>query len=239
MREHGWAWMTGRLLAILILGIWGASFFGGGSGEKEFQKSLDALKKIHSFRASYSGTPTGYQHSDLLWEVDCDRGMSHQQQLIRTTETNPPVEMKRDEFYMGGKQYERLGDGAWSQMKIAWQGSSPRAYCVHLADGTDSDVLPPIATMLKRGILQKGDKKTVNGVRCREWMVTIKGVLANLEHDTVCIGIDDHLPYEMTIDWQHSHSSYSDYNTTIQFDVPQVQAASAPTARIEESTSDE
>lgn len=232
IREHGWAWMAGRLLAILILGVWAASFFGGGSGEKEFQKTLDAMKQIHSFRASYSGTPTGYMHADLLWEVDCLRGMVHQQQNYQSTQTDPPVETKRDEIYVGGKQYERMGDGAWSQVKIAWQGGSPKWYCVNLGQGTDNDVLPPIATMLKRGILQKGDKKTVNGVRCREWNVTMKGSSQpNLEHDTVCIGLDDHLPYEMTVDWQHSHSSFSDYNTAIQFDVPEVavQPASAPT----------
>ena len=219
--------MAGRLLAILILGVWAASFFGGGSGEKEFQKTLDAMKQVHSFRASYSGTPTGNMHSDLLWEVDCQRGMVHQQQHYQALQTDPPIETKRDEIYVGGMQYERMGDGAWSQVKIAWQGGSPKWYCVNLGQGTDNDVLPPIATMLKRGILQKGDKKTVNGVRCREWLVTIKGYLANLEHDTVCIGLDDHLPYEMTVDWQHSHSSFSDYNTAIQFDLPEVASQTA------------
>jgi len=233
MREHGWAWMVGRLLAILILGLWGASFFGKGSGEKEFQKTLDALKQVHSFRASYSGMPSGYLHNDLLWEVDCEREIVHQQRHIRSTpaSTDPPIDMKEDEFYVAGKQYERMSDGAWSQMRVAWQGGSAKWYCVNLGQGADSDVLPPIATMLQRGILQKGDKKTVNGVRCREWLVTIKGPLANLEHDTVCIGLEDHLPYEMTVDWQGSHSSFSDYNTTIQFDLPEaaVQPAAAPT----------
>ena len=61
--------------------------------------------------------------------------------------------------------------------------------------------MPQIATMIQRGILQKGDKKTVNGVRCREWLVTMKGAPSGLEHDTVCLGLEDHLPYEMTVDW--------------------------------------
>lgn len=233
MREHSWAWMAGRLLAIILLGLWGASFFGGGSGEKEFQKTLDALKQVHSFRASYSGTPSGYQHLDQLWEIDCERGIVHQQQHIRSTPAAPePVDTKQDEFYVGGKQYGRMSDGAWSQMQASWQGNAAKWYCANLGQGTDSNVLPPIATMLQRGILQKGDKKTVNGVRCREWLVTIKGPLANLEHDKVCIGIEDHLPYEMTVDWQGSHSSFSDYNTPMQFDLPEgamqpVQPASA------------
>jgi hypothetical protein len=85
--------------------------------------------------------------------------------------------------------------------------------------------------MIKRGVIQKGDKKTMNGVRCREWLVTMKGGMTGLEHDTVCIGLDDHLPYEVTVDWAHSHSTFSDYNTPLQFDLPEaaVQPASATT----------
>jgi len=74
--------------------------------------------------------------------------------------------------------------------------------------------------MIRRGIIQKGDKKTVNGVKCREWLVTMKGAPSGLEHDTVCLGLQDNLPYEMTVDWQNSHTSFSDYNTAIQFDLP-------------------
>jgi hypothetical protein len=76
--------------------------------------------------------------------------------------------------------------------------------------------------MIRRGIIQKGDKKTVNGVRCREWLVTMKGAPGGLEHDTVCVGLDDHLPYETTVDWMHSRSSFSDYNTALKLEVPEV-----------------
>jgi len=43
----------------------------------------------------------------------------------------------------------------------------------------------------------------------------------NLEHDTVCIGLEDHLPYEMSTEGNLTHYSFSDYNTSIQFDVPE------------------
>jgi hypothetical protein len=235
MLNRNWLWLIARLGVVLILGLIAAIYyFGGGSGEKEFQKSLDAMKQVHGFRASYSGMPSGYRHSELLWEIDCDRQIVHQQQHVKPTVTehadgSPAQEFSRDEVYVKGHQYQHLDDGGWLPLKIVWQGGSAKWYCMNLAQGTDTNVLPPIATMLKRGILQKGDKKTVNGVRCREWLVTMKGPLANLEHDTVCLGLDDHLPYEMTVDWQYSHSSFSDYNTPIQFDLPEaaVQPASA------------
>ena len=35
----------------------------------------------------------------------------------------------------------------------------------------------------------------------------------------MCIGLDDHLPYELTME-NGGHYSYSDYNRPIQFDVP-------------------
>ncbi len=88
--------------------------------------------------------------------------------------------------------------------------------------------MPPIATMIQRGVIQKGEKKTVNGMRCREWLVTMRGGLRGLEHATVCIGLEDHLPYEMTVDWDNSRTSISDYNTQIAFDLPE--AAVQPTS---------
>jgi hypothetical protein len=52
----------------------------------------------------------------------------------------------------------------------------------------------------------------VSGVRCREWHVTFKAG-RGLEHDTVCLGLDDHLPYEMIVDSRHLRTVYSDYNS--------------------------
>jgi hypothetical protein len=59
----------------------------------------------------------------------------------------------------------------------------------------------------------------------------MKGAPGGLEHDTVCLGLEDRLPYELTVDWQHSRTNFSDYNAAIQFDLPEaaVQPASAGT----------
>jgi hypothetical protein len=57
----------------------------------------------------------------------------------------------------------------------------------------------------------------------------MKGGRTGLEHDTVCLGLDDHLPYELTVDWENSRSTFSDYNAPVPFDLPEaaVQPASA------------
>jgi hypothetical protein len=227
--ERYWLWMGGRLIFGVALVAWALSYLGTGSGEKEFQKTLDAMKQIHSFRVAYTATPPT-QHMEMLWEVDCGRDILHHQEHFVQTNASTSNEMTQDQMYVGGRQYDRQRDGSWAQSKYAYQAASAKWYCGHLAEGADTSPFPQIATMIKRGIIQKGDKKTVNGVRCREWLVAMKGAPSGLEHDTVCLGLEDNLPYEVTVDWQHSRADFSDYNAPIQFDLPEaaVQPASAP-----------
>jgi hypothetical protein len=216
MGERYWLWVGARLLVALAIVAWAASYLTTGSGEKEFQKTLDAMKQVHSFRVAYSAS-LGTQHDELLWEVDCDKDILHHQ--WHQSGSNGPTEMSRDEIEIATKYYVRGQDGSWTN-HYATQGTSAKWYCSQIAQGIDSNLLPQIATMIRRGIIQKGDNKTVNGVRCREWLVTMKGGFQGLEHDTVCLGREDHLPYEMTVDWQHSRSSFSDYNTPLRLDLP-------------------
>jgi len=220
MGSRYWLWLAGRLLAAGVIVLWAASFLRTGSGEKEFQKTLDAMKQVHSFRAAYLANPSG-QRAETLWEVDCDRGLLHYQSLSAEIGGNPPQGWNQDELHVAEWVYQRQADGTWSHTKYTAGNRSAKWYCVRLEQGTDSYLLPEIATMIKRGIIEEGDKKTVNGVRCREWRVTMKNRSINLEHDTVCIGLEDHLPYEMSTEGNLTHYSFSDYNTSIQFDVPE------------------
>jgi hypothetical protein len=139
--------------------------------------------------------------------------------------------VNREELHVGAVVYEHKADDSWGGQ---YDGAiTPQVVCQTLAQGTNSALLPNIATMIKRGIIEKGDKKTVNDVRCREWKVTMKGGPGGMEHDTVCLGLDDHLPYEMTVDWEHSRATYSDYNGSFQLDLPAavLQSASAPSGQ--------
>lgn len=227
MDNKYWLWVIVRLAVGVAIVAWAASYLGTGSSEKEFQKTLDAMKQVHSFRVAYTSTP-GTQHNDMLWEVDCARDILHQQTHFVDTRTDPPQDFNQNQLFVAGRAYNRKDDGSWAP-GFAGGGGSAKRYCSNLSQGTESSLLPQIGTMIKRGILQKGDKKIVNGVRCREWLVTMKGGFSGLEHDTVCLGLADHLPYEMTVDWQHSRASFSDYNAAIQFDAPDavLQPASA------------
>src|SRR5579859_1302583 len=228
MGDRYWMWMGVRLFVGVAIVGWAVSYLGTGSAEKEFQKTLDAMKQVHSFRAVLAANP-GTQRNEMLWEVDCGRDVLHYEMHVEDTSSEHPSDMTMEEMHVGGKEYLRQKDGSWT-LNRGYGGHPAKGYCTLLAQGADSNLLPKIASMIKRGILQKGDKKTVNGVRCREWLVTMKGAPSGLEHDTVCLGLDDHLPYEMTVDWERSRLSYSDYNAPIQFDLPEaaVQPANAP-----------
>ena len=225
-----WTWLIARLAVGVAIFAWAFSYVhGGGSAEKEFQRTLDAMKQVHSFRVATTASQRPTQHNELFWEVDCQRDLLHYRWHFVDTSVDPATELNQDNLDIGEKQFEHQTDGSWAPPRYPGSAKSAKGYCRDLAQGTDSNLLPQIATMIKRGILQKGDKKTVNGVRCREWLVTMKGGTSGLEHDTICIGLADHLPYEMTVDWENSHTSFSDYNAPIQFGVPDaaLQPASA------------
>jgi hypothetical protein len=216
MGNSYWVWTGARILVAAIVIVWAASYMSPGSGEKEFQKTLDAMKHVHSLRASYTANLSGTR-SEMLWELDCTRNILHSQSHMVTAD-NPPREFADDELNIGGYQYQRR-NGQWN---IAYRGGSQTSgnFCRHLVDGSDTGVLPPIASLIQHAILQKSDKKTVNGVRCREWQVTTKSG-PYFEHQTICIGLDDHLPYEVATEGGLTHSSFSDYNQPIEFDAPE------------------
>lgn len=221
MGNRYWLWVGVRLLVAGAIIASLLSYLGPGSGEKEFQKTLEAMKQVHSFRVAYSATSPS-QRNEMLWEVDCDHDVLHHQMRLVQTRLNPARETTLNETNVGGREFEQKSDGSWSEHRDQDGSGSAKRYCGALAQGNDVNLMPPVATMIRRGIIQKGDKKTVNGVRCREWLVTMKGASSYLEHDTVCIGLEDHLPYETTVDWAHSRASFSDYNTALKLEVPEV-----------------
>jgi hypothetical protein len=233
MGDRYWLWMGARLLVGVAIIAWAASYLTPGGGEKEFQKTVDALKNVHSFRVAFTSNMMEVQHLEMLQEVDCTRDLLHQQQHVVQTASSISTaqESMSDSLYAAGMEYARQKDGSWSKGQPAYRSDPAKDYCTSLAQGAENGLMPQFATMIKRGILQKGDKKTVNGVRCREWLVTMKGGNSGLEHDTVCLGVDDQLPYEMTVDWEHARSVFSDYNTPLQIDLPEavLQPASAAT----------
>jgi len=225
MNNLRWLWIGAALLAA------GAVFWGVGqavnpsSGDTEFKAALESMKQVKSFRGTYIESASSPQHSERLWEVDCNRVIVHQQSHDSQGNSGSPFEMKQDELLVGDHIYTRDRDGSWESAGDAGPTYSAKWYCDNLAQGTVRDLLPDILTMTRHAVIGKGDKKTVNGVRCREWNFAMRSAV-NAQQGSVCIGVDDHLPYEMTTE-NGGRYSYSDYNRPIQIEAPEAVLQSA------------
>ena len=194
---------------------------GPSGGDSEFQKTLESLKQVKSFRGTYNESTPGALHAERTWEVDCNQVIVHQQSHESQTNTESPFEMQNDELLVGELRYTRDHDGAWTNNGRAGDPLGDRGsakwYCHNLEQGAVNDLLPDVLNMTRHGVFEKGDKKTVSGVRCREWKFGIRTALS-AQAGSICIGVDDHLPYEMTD--SGGHYTYSDYNQSIRFDAP-------------------
>ena len=208
--------------AILLAGmfIWGVGYvLTPDNGDAEFQKMMEATQQVKSFRGVYVGSAPTTQHAERLWEVDCTRGIVHKRSQELQTGANP-LEIKEDEFLVGSDQkYSRNSDGSWEKARYESKLYSASWYCDNIAQGTVRDLLPDVRAMLRSATFGKGDKKTVNGVRCQDWNFAMHSSTSG-QKGSVCIGLEDHLPYEMTTD-NGDHYSYTDYNRPIQFEAPE------------------
>ena len=211
-------WIVGGLL--LAGGIfWGVGqAVGPSSGDTEFNKMLEAMQQVKTFRGTYDEGTSGSQRVAKLWEVDCNRIIVHEQFQDSRSGSDSAFEMKEEELLVGDQRYMRDSNGAWENTGDAGLRDSAKWYCENIARGAMRDLMPDVRTLLSHGISEKGDIKTANGVRCREWKFDIRTVMSSRK-GSVCIGVVDHLPYEMTMDG--GHYFYSDYNQPIQFDVPE------------------
>jgi hypothetical protein len=221
-----WLWIA--IGVIGIAGYWGVGYvMAPNGGDAEFQQMLASMQQVKSFRGTYIDSPST-QHLGRLWEVDCNRGILHQQsQDYSQASATSPFAIQDDKLLIGSDQmYTRGSDGSWEKHEYKAKVYSASWYCDNIAQGTIRDLMPDVRRMLRSAMIGKGDKKTVNGVRCQEWQFTMKSSTSG-EKGSVCVGLEDHLPYEMIV--EGAQYSYSDYNRPIQFDAPEsvLQAASS------------
>jgi hypothetical protein len=220
MSERYYLWVVARLLVAIAIVAWAASYIGPGGGEKEFQKTQEAIKHVRSFRMASSTHTPGDQRIETLWEVDCNSNIAHYRWHVTFADGDPSKEILQDQTFLAGRAYDRKADGTFVPARYSDASQGAKGYCNQIAQGADNAIFPQIDNMIRHGVIQKADKKTINGVRCREWHVTMRAGINRLEHDSVCIGLEDHLPYEVTDESTYSHATYSDYNVPIQIEVP-------------------
>jgi hypothetical protein len=225
-------WGIGRLVVIAaILGavIWIVLPDGG---EAEFQRSIGALKQVRSVRYVETADPSATYHSERRGELSCEQDAYHE--TLHLISADARID---DEQYRSGKsEYIRHGDGPWGYSGFL---AKPGEICSYLAYGMRNDIFPDYGGFLA-GKIEKGGKKDVNGVTCREWKVTLpdfgpapqsQGKGGDVPagdaklHYTVCIATDSHLPLEMTAALDNSRWTYSDFNTPIDIERPALPAS--------------
>jgi len=188
--------------AILLAGLffWAVGYVvTPDNGDAEFQKMLEAMQQIKSFRGTYSESASSTRRLEKLWEVDCTRSIVHKQSQDLQTGADP-LEMKQDEFLVGSDlRYTHNSDGSWEKTTYTAKVYSASWYCDNLARGTVRDLVPDVRALLRSATFGKGDKKTVNGVRCQDWTFTMHSSTSG-QRGSVCIGLEDHLPHEMITD---------------------------------------
>lgn len=211
-------WIGGLLLAGAF--IWGAIYvLTPENGDAEFQKAMEATEKVKSFRGLYVGSSQTSQHAERLWEVDCNRVIFHKRSQ-ESQAGSDSMEVKEDFLMVGSDlKYTRNSDGSWYKSKYEPKLYSGSWYCDNIAQGTVRDVLPDFRAMIRSASFGKADKKTVNGVRCQDWNFKMHSANSG-QKGTMCIGLDDHLPYEMTVE-DAGRYTYTDYNRPLQIEAPQ------------------
>lgn len=207
------------LVVVAAFFYWGVNYvMSPNGGDAEFQKMLEATEHVKSFRGVYVESAASAGQSEKLWEVDCTRNIVHKKLQASQAGTNT-FDVKEDQLLVGIDRYAHQSDGSWVKTADKHLIYSGGWYCDNLAQGTLRDLLPDVRSMLRNAMIGKGDKKTVNGVRCQDWQFVMKSSTSGV-HGTVCIGLEDHLPYEMTTD-SGGHYSYTDYNRPIEFEAPE------------------
>lgn len=175
--------LFGWLLSILLI---------PSSGAKEFRRSLEALKKVNSIHyAMVADVPA--QHTEEEADLVCSDDSFHSKSHAVLHQRDKDLTFDSEVLRSGGQDYRLQANGLW---KRGYSGvDSAKMTCTRLAQGSRAWITPEIDELLEHSIIEKGEKKTVNGEVCREWKVTARFGVAYQR--TLCLGTKDHLPREM------------------------------------------
>jgi hypothetical protein len=216
------------VMGLIIIGmvLWAVSPNGG--GEKEFARAKQALRSVRSYKYQMIADSKGQQYHEGSGEMDCQNGDHTTLHIVNTSDPDHPFDQTTEEIHVTGKGYSRTGEAPWIQMRyMGMAPPDPKNECQMLAAGRAVSSFPDYDALIKRAMIGKGDKKTVNGVRCREWKAVIPhGTNSMPDSTTVCLGLDDHLPYEVHEPYG-VHLTYRDFNVPVQIEEPEVVAVAS------------
>lgn len=210
-----YAWLLVRIgIAVVLVGWAYFALVPDRSGREEFQRSIEAMKSVHSLHYTVSASvPT--QQTEIEGDLDCSSGRTHRKSHISLHQPHNEGTVDEEVLGDGDQEYRLMKNGQWKR-DISVLGSA-RTICQRLAQGADTWVTRDLSDALQHDVIEKGNKKTVNGEVCREWKIS--NARYSFRNATICIGTKSHLPLEQVVTGSNSLSIYS-YNTPIQIDPP-------------------
>jgi hypothetical protein len=217
-----WTWLIARLTVAVVLVGWVVSaLFLLDSGKKELQSSLDALKKVDSFHYTMAAD-TSSQHTEEEADLVCSEDSFHRKTHVERTSANNPLVFDIETLRSNDQEFRLMPTGLWRRDRSGLE--TPKTTCQRVAHGQKGWIVPDIGKFIEYGMIEKGDKKTIGGKRCREWKIadlSTPGPLVRkaTRHVTLCLDIDDHLPREMLVAETNSRWTY-DFDKPIHIDLP-------------------
>lgn len=204
-----------RLTVVVAIIGWGI-YYRWLSPERQLQRAADALKRVSSLR--YAAVETfPRQRNELGGDLVCGSTPVYDARRHEITEPEEPGGGTLEFVYVGNLSYTRRPDGGWGGLAPAVDDGA-EATCRRLAAGAPVWFLPDYEKLLSNGEIEKGPKKEISGVPCREWKITVEITPDQHEYTTTCLRLDDNLPLEMT--FRNQVFTYSDYNQPIDIEVP-------------------
>lgn len=207
--------LIARIASLSVFIILGALVYfsvGPTSGQKQIDRTLEALKKVHSWRrrAEVRNVSTGDLQVEIE-EASCPLNTRRTVIITPASGTRTQIESLR----LGTRAFERYNEGAWTLANRPNSGN-----CVD-ASGLFDFGFAPIKYVRETGVIKKGDKRFVDGVKCREWTITSQLPGRPPDRYTVCIDSNDLLREIRSSDGQMV-VAMSDFNADIAFVAPEL-----------------
>ena len=202
-------------LAVVVALIGWAVYYRWLSPERQLQPAADALKHVSSLR--YAAVEQFLdRRNELRGDLVCSTPAVYDARRNEAPGPDSPGGTLEDVF-VGHLAYTRSSDGRWSNPAPAVAYGADET-CRRIAVGAAVWFLPDYEKLLSQGSIEKGSKKRVAGISCREWKIATERIPNENEYTTICVRLDNNLPLEMT--FRNQTFTYSDFNQPIEIEVP-------------------
>jgi hypothetical protein len=185
------------------------------SGVSEMKKMNASMQNARSWRVqTVVAEPT--KNIESMTEVYCPSRVRTVSKAA-SDEGGRHTEESSENIWIEGTNYTKKG--------LRWVTSqeerSRTASCAWGPRGTDT-LLQLLDAILIAGKIHKGDKRIVNGERCRDWTASVPAPGGWRDEFVVCIG-EGELPREVFTPDRRLVETYTDWNLPIRIEAPPVE----------------